>query len=144
GARELPLVIDGKDVRTGRTSEQRCPHRRSQVLGILHEAGEREVAQAIEAALRGRAQWAAMSFDDRAAVFLKAADLVAGPWRARINAATMLGQSKTSHQAEIDSACELIDFWRFNVHFARQIIADQPISESGVWNRLDYRPLDGF
>ena len=88
--------------------------------------------------------WAALSFDDRAAVFLRAADLLAGPWRDTLNAATMLGQGKTVQQAEIDAACELIDFWRFNVAFARQILADQPISSPGVWNRTDYRPLDGF
>ena len=100
--------------------------------------------QAIDAAMAAAPDWAGLSFDDRAAVFLRAADLLAGPWRDRVNVATMLGQAKTVQQAEIDAACELIDFWRFNVAFARQILADQPISSPGVWNRTDYRPLDGF
>ena len=107
-------------------------------------ATEADAADAIEAAGVAAPEWAALSFDDRAAIFLRAADLLAGPWRPTLNAATMLGQGKTVQQAEIDAACELIDFWRFNVGFARQILADQPISSPGVWNRTDYRPLDGF
>ena len=103
-----------------------------------------DAAEAIESATEAAHDWASLDFDDRAAVFLRAADLLAGPWRDTLNAATMLGQAKTVQQAEIDSACELIDFWRFNVSFARQILADQPISSPGVWNRTDYRPLDGF
>ncbi len=105
----------------------------------------RDAEAAIKAAKDAAPGWRALSFDDRAAVILKAADLLAGPWRQRLNAATMLGQSKTAFQAEIDAACELIDFWRFNVHFARQILAEQPIANSpGIWNRSDYRPLEGF
>ncbi|HEX2497337.1 MAG TPA: L-glutamate gamma-semialdehyde dehydrogenase [Actinomycetes bacterium] len=120
------------------------PHNHAQVLGTLGDASAPDVLAAIDAARRAAPGWRAMSFDDRAAIFLKAADLLAGPYRAIVNGATMLGQSKSPFQAEIDSACELIDFWRFNVHFARQILADQPISAVGIWNRLDYRPLEGF
>ena len=115
------------------------------MLGTLRHATQADARAAIDAALAAAPGWRALSFDDRAAIFLKAADLLAGPWRARLNAATMLGQSKTAYQAEIDSACELIDFWRFNVHFARQILAEQPLANSpGVWNRMDHRPLEGF
>jgi 1-pyrroline-5-carboxylate dehydrogenase len=121
------------------------PHDHQHVLGTLKGATHRDAEAAIKAASDAAPGWRAMSFDDRAAVILKAADLLAGPWRQRLNAATMLGQSKTVFQAEIDSACELIDFWRFNVHFARQILAEQPIANSvGIWNRTDYRPLEGF
>ena len=121
------------------------PHNRHAVLGTLGNATHADAACRRG---RGRGQaapaWRAMSFDDRAAILLKAADLLSGPWRDTLNAATMLGQSKTAIQAEIDSACELIDFWRFNVHFARQILAQQPQSSPGVWNRMDHRPLEGF
>src|SRR4051794_37809255 len=121
------------------------PHDHQHVLGTLKGANHRDAEAAIKAANDAAPGWRAMSFDDRAAIILKAADLLAGPWRQRVNAATMLGQSKTAFQAEIDSACELIDFWRFNVHFARQILAEQPIANSpGVWNRTDHRPLEGF
>ncbi|HTC68737.1 MAG TPA: L-glutamate gamma-semialdehyde dehydrogenase [Acidothermaceae bacterium] len=120
------------------------PHRRHTVLGTMHEATAADVADAVETALSAAPAWKALSFDDRAAIFLKAADLLAGPWRDTINAATMLGQSKTCFQADIDAACELADFWRFNVHFARGILAEQPFSPPGVWNRLDHRPLEGF
>jgi 1-pyrroline-5-carboxylate dehydrogenase len=120
------------------------PHRRHTVLGTLHDATAVDVEDAVEVSLAAAPAWRATSFDDRAAIFLKAADLLAGPWRQRINAATMLGQSKTCVQAEIDAACELADFWRFNVHFAQGILADQPLSPAGVWNRLDHRPLEGF
>ena len=120
------------------------PSDHGHVLGDSAHATEADAADAIEAAGVAAPEWAALSFDDRAAIFLRAADLLAGPWRATLNAATMLGQGKTVQQAEIDAACELIDFWRFNVGFARQILADQPISSPGVWNRTDYRPLDGF
>src|SRR6476659_71440 len=121
------------------------PHDHQHVLGTLKGATHRDTEAAIKAAADAAPGWRAMSFDDRAAVLLKAADLLAGPWRQRLNAATMLGQSKTAFQAEIDSACELIDFWRFNVHFARTILADQPIANSrGIWNRTDHRPLEGF
>jgi 1-pyrroline-5-carboxylate dehydrogenase len=120
------------------------PHRRAHVLGTLAEATGQDTEDAIAAAAQAAPQWRALSFDDRAAIFLKAADLLSGPWRARLNAATMLGQSKTAQQAEIDAACELADFWRFNVAFARQILQEQPVSSAGVWNRTDHRPLEGF
>jgi 1-pyrroline-5-carboxylate dehydrogenase len=121
------------------------PHRHAHVLGVLRNATHEDATAAIEAAADAAAGWRSLSFDDRAAVFLKAADLLAGPWRETLNAATMLGQSKTAIQAEIDSACELVDFWRFNVHYARGIIAEQPVANGrGVWNRLDHRPLEGF
>ena len=121
------------------------PHNHQHVLGVIKAATQRDTETAIKAAHDAAPGWRAMSFDDRAAIILKAADLLAGPWRQRVNAATMLGQSKTAFQAEIDASCELIDFWRFNVHFARQILGEQPIANSpGVWNRSDYRPLEGF
>jgi 1-pyrroline-5-carboxylate dehydrogenase len=121
------------------------PHDHHHVLGVMKNSTTRDAEAAIKAAKDAAPSWQALSFDDRAAIILKAADLLAGPWRQRINAATMLGQSKTAFQAEIDAACELIDFWRFNVHYARQILADQPIANSpGVWNRTDHRPLEGF
>ncbi|MGN6253331.1 MAG: L-glutamate gamma-semialdehyde dehydrogenase [Marmoricola sp.] len=121
------------------------PHDHASVLGVLKHATRADAEAAVRAAAAAAPGWRALSFDDRAAIFLKAADLLAGPWRARLNAATMLGQSKTAWQAEIDAACELIDFWRFNVHFARGILAEQPIASSpGVWNRTDHRPLEGF
>ncbi|MFT4225532.1 L-glutamate gamma-semialdehyde dehydrogenase [Micropruina sp.] len=121
------------------------PHDHQHVLGTLHNATTADTADAIAAAQAAAPGWRELSFDDRAAVFLRAADLLAGPWRQRLNAATLLGQGKTAYQAEIDSACELIDFWRFNVHYAAQILGEQPIANSpGVWNRLDHRPLEGF
>jgi 1-pyrroline-5-carboxylate dehydrogenase len=120
------------------------PHRRRAVLGSFGEASVDDVRDGVETALAAAPAWRAMSFDDRAAIFLRAADLLAGPWRDTINAATMLGQSKTCYQADIDAACELADFWRFNVAYARAILAEQPISPPGVWNRLDHRPLEGF
>ncbi|MGC4109486.1 MAG: L-glutamate gamma-semialdehyde dehydrogenase [Nocardioides sp.] len=121
------------------------PHDHAHVLGVMRNSTTRDAEAAIKAARDAAPGWRALSFDDRAAVILKAADLLAGPWRQRLNAATMLGQSKTAFQAEIDAACELIDFWRFNVHFARQILAEQPIANSpGIWNRTDHRPLEGF
>ena len=143
---ELPHTIGGKRVTgTGKKIDVRQPHAHKKVLGTMHEATATDAEAAIAAATAAAPAWRALSFDDRAAVLLKAADLLAGPWRARIVAATMLGQSKTCYQAEIDAACELIDFWRFNVHFARQIMADQPVANSkGIWNRVDYRPLEGF
>jgi 1-pyrroline-5-carboxylate dehydrogenase len=120
------------------------PHRHAAVLGRYAQATQRDAEDAVEEALLAAPAWRELSYDDRAAVFLRAADLLAGPWRARLNAATMLGQSKTAVQAEIDAACELIDFWRFNVAFGREVLAQQPASSPGVWNRLDYRPLEGF
>ena len=120
------------------------PHNHAHVLGKLGSATDEDVSAAIEAAHAAAPGWRELSFDDRAAIFLRAAELLAGPWRATINAASMLGQSKSAHQAEIDAACELIDFWRYNVHFARRLLAEQPESSPGGWNRLEYRPLEGF
>jgi 1-pyrroline-5-carboxylate dehydrogenase len=121
------------------------PHDHQHVLGVIRNSTAKDAEAAIKAATDAAPMWRAMPFDERAAILLKAADLLAGPWRQRLNAATMLGQSKTAFQAEIDSACELIDFWRFNVHYARQILAEQPMTNSpGIWNRLDHRPLEGF
>jgi 1-pyrroline-5-carboxylate dehydrogenase len=141
---EIPLIIGGKEVRTGRTFEITMPHDHGHVLARCHEAGPEEAKAAVEAAREAWREWSHWSWDDRVAVFLRAAELLAGPWRATLNAATMLGQGKSAYQAEIDSACELIDFWRFNCHFATQVYAEQPISSPGVWNRMDYRPLEGF
>ena len=141
---EIPLVIDGKDVRAGALGQAVMPHRHAHVLADFHQAGEAEVQMAIRAALRARHDWANLPWEARAAVFLKAAELLQGPYRDVVNAATMLGQSKTCHQAEIDSACELIDFFRFNVAFYEQLLREQPQSAPGVWNRLEHRPLEGF
>jgi len=141
---DMPLVIDGKDVRTGKLGQAVLPHRHAHVLGDFHQGGEAEVRMAIDAALRARKGWAELPWEARASVFLKAADLLQGPYRDVLNAATMLGQSKTCHQAEIDSACELIDFFRFNVAFYEQVLREQPQSSPGVWNRLEHRPLEGF
>jgi 1-pyrroline-5-carboxylate dehydrogenase len=120
------------------------PHNTAHVLGRFGEATDEDVAAAIDAAKLAAPGWRELSFDDRAAIFLRAADLLAGPWRSTINASTMLGQSKSVHQAEIDAACELIDFWRYNVHYARRLLSEQPTSSPGSWNRLEYRPLEGF
>jgi 1-pyrroline-5-carboxylate dehydrogenase len=142
---ELPMTIGGeRRMGTGEPIDVVQPHNRGAVLGTLRDAGPADVQAAIDAARNAAADWRSMPFDDRAAILLKAADLLAGPWRDTLNAATMLGQSKTVQQAEIDSACELIDFWRFNVAYARHILAEQPISSTGVWNRIEYRPLEGF
>lgn len=141
---EMPLVIDGKDVRTGKLGQAVMPHRHAHVLGEFHQGGEAEVQTAIGAAIRTQKDWANLPWEARASVFLKAADLLQGPYRDVVNAATMLGQSKTCHQAEIDSACELIDFFRFNVAFYEQLLREQPQSSPGVWNRLEHRPLEGF
>ena len=141
---DMPLVIDGKDVRTARLGQAVMPHRHAHVLGDFHQGGANEVRSAIDAALRAQHDWAALPWEARASVFLKAADLLAGPYRDTLNAATMLGQSKTCHQAEIDSACELIDFFRFNVAFYEQVLREQPQSGPGMWNRLEHRPLEGF
>jgi 1-pyrroline-5-carboxylate dehydrogenase len=141
---EIPLVIGGEDVRTGETFESVMPHRKSHVLADVHSGGPKEVERAIAAAGEAWHDWSRASWEERAAVFLRAAELLAGPWRATLNAATMLGQSKTAHQAEIDAACELIDFWRFNVEFMCRIYEEQPTSALGTWNRMEYRPLEGF
>ncbi|MDP6538325.1 MAG: L-glutamate gamma-semialdehyde dehydrogenase [Planctomycetota bacterium] len=141
---DVPLIIDGNEVRTDATGTMVMPHDHGHVLGTYHKAGAAEVAAAIEAAETARAGWASLPWEERAAVFLRAAELLAGPWRDRINASTMLNQSKTVHQAEIDAACELIDFFRFNVHFLRQLYQSQPESSPGCWNRIEHRCLDGF
>ena len=141
---EIPLIIGGREVRTGDTGAMVMPHDHGRVLGTYHKAGAQEVAAAIEAAEGARAAWSGLPWEERAAVFLRAGELLAGPWRDRINAATMLNQSKTVHQAEIDAACELIDFFRFNVHFLRQLYQSQPESSPGCWNRVEHRCLDGF
>jgi 1-pyrroline-5-carboxylate dehydrogenase len=142
--REIPLVIGGKDVRTGRTQQAVMPFRHRHVLAECHMAEARHVRQAIAAARRAGRDWAAWPWEDRAAVFLRAAEILATRSRATLNAATMLGQGKTVAQAEIDAACELVDFWRFNVAWAAEIYADQPRNSPGVWNQSEYRPLEGF
>jgi 1-pyrroline-5-carboxylate dehydrogenase len=141
---EIPLVIGGEEVRTGDTFDVVMPHAHGHVLARAHKAGAQEVDRAVEAANAAHREWSTMRWEDRVAVFLKAADLLAGPWRDRLNAATMLGQSKNAFQAEIDAACEIIDFFRFGAHFAEGIYARQPISERGIWNRAEYRALEGF
>jgi len=141
---EVPLRIGGQAVFTGNTTSLVMPHHHSHVLGEAQLGGSREVQLAIEAARAAKPGWAELPWEARAGVFLKAAELLAGPWRDTLNAATMLGQSKTCQQAEIDSACELIDFFRFNVHFYRQLLEQQPQSSPGMWNRLEHRPLEGF
>ncbi len=141
---EAPMFIGGREVRSGKTFEQPRPHRHREAAAIVHGAEAEHVSQAIEAALAVREEWASFPWEDRIAIFLRAADMVAGRWRDTMNAATIAGQSKSVHQAEIEAACELCDFLRFNAHFAEQIYRDQPISSDGIWNRLDYRPLEGF
>ena len=142
---ELPHVIGGEHrMGAGARVDVVQPHRHAARLGTFTNADHGDATAAVEAAMAAKAAWEATPFDERAAVFLRAADLLAGPWREKLAAATMLGQSKTAYQAEIDAACELVDFWRFNVAFARQILAEQPVSSSGVWNRTDHRPLEGF
>ena len=141
---DLPMYIGGKEIRTGNTKTLSAPHDHKHIVGKYHLADKSHVEAAIQNALDSKEKWANLAWEQRAAIFLKAAELIAGPYRARINAATMISQSKTIFQAEIDASCELIDFLRFNVQFMTQIYADQPQSDSGVWNRLEYRPLEGF
>jgi 1-pyrroline-5-carboxylate dehydrogenase len=141
---ELPCVIGSEEVRTGDTAEVVMPHRKSHVLADMHQGGPAEVERAIAAAADAWHDWSRTPWEERAAVFLRAAELLAGPWRQTLNAATMLGQSKTAHQAEIDAACELIDFWRFNPAYTTRIYEEQPLSPVGTWNRMEYRPLEGF
>ncbi|HWC13986.1 MAG TPA: L-glutamate gamma-semialdehyde dehydrogenase [Actinomycetota bacterium] len=141
---EIPMVIGGRDVTSGDIYEAVMPHATKHVLGDVHQSNAQHLADAVAAASEVHHGWAGLPWEERAAVFLRAAELLAGPWRDTINAATMLGQSKTVHQAEIDAACELIDFWRFNVHFAERIYAEQPAASPGVWNQMDYRALEGF
>ena len=144
GEIEIPLIIGGEEVRTGRLGTCLIPHCHGHVLARYHKAGKAEVQKAIDAAFAARASWSRVPWYDRAAILLRAAELLAGPWRDTLNAATMLGQSKTAFQAEIDAACEVIDFWRFNPYFAQRIYEDQPVNAPGVWNRVEFRPLDGF
>ncbi len=141
---DVPLIIGGHEVRTGQTAPAVQPHDHGHVLADWHKAGPAEIERAIQAAADARREWSSWRWEDRAAVLLKAAELLAGPWRDTLNAATMLGQSKTAYQAEIDSACEVIDFWRFNPHYAQELYGEQPLSPAGVWNQLEYRPLEGF
>ena len=141
---DIPMVIDGADVTSGDIYEAVMPHSTKSILGDVHQGDASHFANAVEAAAKAQPDWAAMPWEERAAVFLRAADLLAGSWRDTINGSTMLGQSKTVHQAEIDAACELIDFWRYNVHFAQRIYSEQPEAAPGMWNQLDYRPLEGF
>jgi 1-pyrroline-5-carboxylate dehydrogenase len=141
---EIGCVIGGREVRTGLTREAVMPHDRAHVLADVHQGGPAEVAQAIAAAADAWHDWSRMPWEERVAIFLRAAELLSGPWRDTLNAATMLGQSKTAHQAEIDAACETIDFLRFNASYLVRIYEEQPISSPGVWNRLEYRPLEGF
>ncbi len=141
---DIPLIIGGKEIRTGHTQKSVMPHDHRHVLAEYHVAGPEHIEQAIAAATAARREWASWPWEDRAAVILRAAELLATTWRSTLNAATMLGQSKTVYQAEIDAACEMIDFWRFNAAFAQELYGEQPISSPGVWNALEYRPLEGF
>ncbi len=141
---DIPLIIGGEEVRTGDTEPCVCPHDHGHQLGVFHQAGEKEVARAIEASQAAWADWSEMAWEDRAAIFLKAAELLAGPHRDVVNASSMLDQSKTVHQAEIDAACELIDFWRFNPSYMRELYAMQSRSTADAWNQVEYRPLEGF
>ncbi len=141
---DIPMYIGGREIRSGKTVDIRPPHDHKHVLGKFHISEAGHVTDAIHAALAAKPDWEALTWEQRAAIFLKAAELIAGPYRAKLNAATMLAQSKNAFQAEIDSACEIIDFLRFNVHFMSLIYKDQPQSAKGIWNRLEYRPLEGF
>ena len=141
---DIPAIIGGQEVRTGDTIPIVCPHDHAHVLGHCHQVGEREVEDAIQAARGAWHTWSEMGWEARAAVFLKAAELLSGPWRDTINAATMLGQSKTVYQAEVDAAAELCDFWRFNTYYMRDIYTGQPASAPGIWDRVEYRALEGF
>lgn len=142
--RDIPMYIGGKEIRTGDTTPIFPPHDLQHQVAVFHNGTKEHIKQAIDAALAAREQWSHTSWEHRASIFLKAADLLAGPWRAKLNAATMIGQSKNAYQAEIDSACELIDFLRFNVKFMTDIYKQQPESSDGIWNRLEQRPLEGF
>jgi 1-pyrroline-5-carboxylate dehydrogenase len=141
---EIPVVVGGEEIRTGDTFDAVMPHDKDHILAKVHMAGPGEVEQAIAASAEAWEDWSRLPWEERAAVFLRAAELLAGPWRSTLVAATMLNQSKTAHQAEIDAACEVIDFFRFNVEFMVRIYEEQPVSSPGVWNRLEYRPLEGF
>src|SRR5690606_23489041 len=138
---DVPLYIGSEEIKTGNTQNLSAPHDHQHIVGKYHLAEKSHVEKAIATALEARKKWSQMSWESRAAIFLKAAELIAGPYRAKINAATMIAQSKTIHQAEIDAACELIDFLRFNVEFMTQIYNEQPFSDSSTWNKLEQRPL---
>jgi 1-pyrroline-5-carboxylate dehydrogenase len=140
----MPLIIGGREVKTGQCGQAVMPHDHRHVLGEYHKASEQHVLMAVDAARDARREWASWSFEDRAAVILKAAELLTTSWRDTLNAATMLGQSKTAFQAEIDSACEIVDFWRFNVHYGQELLDEQPFSDHTMWNQLEYRALEGF
>ncbi|MBA5246151.1 L-glutamate gamma-semialdehyde dehydrogenase [Marnyiella aurantia] len=141
---EIPMIIDGKEVKTDTKVQLQSPQDHKHDFGFYYKGDMQHVDQAIESALAARQQWNDLGWEQRAAIFLKAADLIAGPYRDRLNAATMIGQSKNVHQAEIDAACEFIDFLRFNVEFMTEMYAEQPVSDNGIWNRAEYRPLEGF
>jgi len=141
---DIPIVIGGKEIRTGHTEKTVMPHAHQHVLAEYHKAGPEHVQQAIAAAAEARREWASWAWEDRAAVILRAAELLATSWRPTINAATMLGQSKTAFQSEIDAASEMIDFWRFNTYFAQELYSEQPVSSPGMWNMMEYRALEGF
>ena len=141
---DIPIIIGGKEIRTGATGKVVMPHKHGHILGNFHKATDEHVRMAADVAVKARKEWSSWSFDDRAAVFLRAAELLTTTWRSTVVAATMLGQSKTSHQAEIDAASELVDFWRFNVAFAQELLSEQPDSTHSVWNQMEYRPLEGF
>jgi len=141
---EIPLVIGGKDVTTGDLKQAVMPHDKEHVLADVHQGTAEHVGRAVDAAATAWEDWSRWPWEERATVLLRAAELLAGPWRDTLNAATMLGQSKTAHQAEIDAACESIDFLRFNVEFMTRVYEEQPISSPGLWNRMEYRPLEGF
>ena len=141
---DIPMYIDGEAVHTERRLPIHAPHEHSHLLGHFHEGNAEHVRRAVQSALQARKDWASMDWQSRAAIFLRAAELLAGPYRMAINARTMLGQSKNAFQAEVDAACELIDFLRYNVAFMKKIYEEQPVSSPGVWNRVEYRPLEGF
>src|SRR5215208_7048312 len=141
---DIPIIIGGKEIRTGSTGKVVMPHKHGHVLGNFHKATEEHIHQAAEAAVKARKEWSSWSFDDRAAVFLRAAELLTTTWRSTVVAATMLGQSKTAFQAEIDAAAELVDFWRFNAHYGQELLDEQPYSDHTMWNQLEYRGLEGF
>ncbi len=141
---EIPVIIGGKEIYTGNTKECIIPHDKGHVLAVYHQVGEKEIKMAIESALAAKAEWETLPWHHRLSIFIKAAELLAGPWRQTLNASTMLGQSKTVFQAEIDAACELIDFLRFNTYYLNHIYSEQPESTQASWNRMEYRPLEGF
>jgi 1-pyrroline-5-carboxylate dehydrogenase len=141
---EIPLYIGGREIITGNVSDCLCPHEHGHILGRYHTAGSKEIKDAVNSALKAKKDWAEMSFKDRASIFLKAAELLSTSWRQKLNAATMLGQSKNIFQSEIDAACEMIDFWNFNAYYAQQVYDEQPLSVKGIWNCVEQRPLEGF